>query len=488
MKKIIFCLFGIITTLNSCKETNKLNQTENILKNRIESYIKECNKNGVSGSVLVAQKEKVLFSGGFGLSNRNENLQITEETIFTTGSITKQFTATAILRLQEEGKLSVEDSISKFLVNVPIDKKDITIYQLLTHTSGIKANLENAGDFYPIEKEEFLRKIFHSSLNFPPGSEHRYSNIGYSILAIIIEEITQLDYEEYLQQELFSKAKMKNTGYLLPKWDETKMAHAYKCQENRATHLEKWKSTSNLVSYHLKGNGGILSTPSDLYKWYIALKKNIIIGEKSFEDLVYPHVLVRKNGKYRYGYGWVISKSDRNTKKIAHNGFNGVFYAELIRLPEEKHTVIIYMTNQVRYDTKIIGKELEKLIFDKNYTPIVPKMNSTKYFSGEEPNERMKIINRFVSILLKKDPKQTSSTIDTFIKENIPNTEKHKHFKNYFIEMQKEFTDYKLVHTLEYEDLTYDILLKSKKGVIEELTPCFDFKFNEKNQITAFGW
>ncbi len=485
MKKLLILIIGVIITFNSCKESNKLSKTENILKNRIESYIEECNKNGGSGSILVAQEGKVLFSGGFGVSNRNENFQITEETIFTTGSITKQFTATAILKLQEEGKLSVQDSISKFLVNVPIDKKDITIHQLLTHTSGIRGNLNNAGDFTPIEKEDFLNQIFHSSLNFPPGSMHRYSNIGYSILAIIIEEITQLDYEEYLQQELFSKAKMKNTGYLLPKWDETKMAHAYKCQENRATHLEKWKSTSNQVSYHLKGNGGILSTPSDLYKWYIALKKNIIIDEKSFEQLVHPQVSVSENGKFHYGYGWVISKSDRNTKKIEHNGSNGVFYAKFIRLPEEKHTVIIYMTNQVRYDTKNNAEELEKLIFDKNYTPMVPKMNSTKYFSGEEPNENMEVVNEFVSILLKT---KTEQTIENFIKTHIPNTAKHKRFKEYFLAMQEEFKDYKLVHTLEYEDDTYDILLESKQGVIEELTPCFDLKFNEQNQITAFGW
>ena len=120
MKRMLISIVGIITLFTSCKESN---QTEKNLKNRIESYLKECNKNGVSGSVLIAQEGKVIFSGGFGLANRNENLAITEETIFTTGSITKQFTATAILKLQEEGRLSVEDSLSNFFANVPADKK-----------------------------------------------------------------------------------------------------------------------------------------------------------------------------------------------------------------------------------------------------------------------------------------------------------------------------------------------------------------------------
>lgn len=484
MKRMLISIVGIITLFTSCKESN---QTEKNLKNRIESYLKECNKNGVSGSVLIAQEGKVIFSGGFGLANRNENLAITEETIFTTGSITKQFTATAILKLQEEGRLFVEDSLSNFFANVPADKKNITIHQLLTHTSGVVANLDG-GDFFPTEKEELLAKIFSSSLDFSPGSDFKYSNIGYTILTIIIEIITQIDYEEYLQQELFNKAKMKKTGYLLPKWDETKIARAYKCEEDRGTHIEKWESTSNRVSYHLKGNGGILSTPSDLYKWYAALNENVIIEKRSFETLVYPHVLVNENEDIYYGYGWWISKSDRNTKKISHRGSNGVFYAELIRLPEERHTVIIYMTNQLRYDTKNIGKELEKLIFDESYNPIVPKMNSTKYVAGEEPNERMAIINKFVSILLNNNSEQITPTLDAFIKTNIPDTLKHQRFKYYFNEMQKEFIDYKLVHTLEYKDYTYDILLESKNGVIEELTPCFDFKFNEQNQITAFAW
>ncbi|MEB8330689.1 serine hydrolase [Flavobacteriaceae bacterium KMM 6897] len=485
MKKILLSIVGIITLFTSCKESN---QTKNILKNRIESYLKECNKNGVSGSVLVAQEGKVIFSGGFGFSNRNENFAITEETIFTTGSITKQFTATAILKLQEEGRLSVGDSLSSFFTNIPADKKNITIHQLLTHTSGLLGNLDNGGDFVPIEKEEFLNQVLSSSLDFSPGSEYRYSNVGYSLLTIILEQITQQDYEEYLHEKFFKKVGMKNTGYLLPNWDKNNIAHAYKCEEERGTHLEKWKMMSNKVSYHQKGNGGILSTPSDLYKWYTALKEHKIITEKSSKLLVYPHALIEENKDKYYGYGWFIFNSERNTKTIAHSGYNGVNYANLIRLPEEKNTVIIYMTSLVRYDTQRIGRELGKLIFDENYQPIVPKMNSSKYIAGEEPNERMVIINKFVSLLLKTSSEQTTSTLDTFIKSNLPDTGEHEPFKNYFNNMQKEFTDYKLVHTLEYEDYTYDILLESKNGVIEELTPCFDFKFNEQNQITAFGW
>ena len=485
MRNLLIPMFGIIVLLTSCKRKGTTNPENSILKNRIESYLNKCDENGVSGSILIAQEGKILYSRGLGLSDRNKNISTTKETIFTIGSITKQFTATAILKLQEEGKLSVEDSISKFFPNINQDKKNITIHQLLTHTSGIIGNLNNGGDFVLIEKEDFLSQVINSPLDFYPGSKHKYSNVGYSVLAIILEKITQQSYEEYLQQTFFKKAGMANTGYLLPKWDKTKIARPYKCEEDNGTHLEKWKTTSNQVSYHLKGNGGILSTPSDLYKWYTALKENQIISKKSFDSLVYPHVITGKNSPYYYGYGWIISESKRNTKKVWHNGSNNINYASFIQLPEENNTVIIYMTNQLRHDTKGIGIEVEKLIFDENYQPIVPKMNSSKYAAGEEPNERMVIINKFVSILLKKN---TEESIENFMKTNVPNIDKHKSFKMYFNDMQEEFTDYRLVHTLEYEDYTYDILLESKQGVIEQLTPCFDFKFNNQNKIIDFGW
>ena len=117
MKKILIPVIVIITLFTSCKETN---QAENTVKNRIKSYLTECEKNGVSGSILVAQEEEILYSGGLGLSDRKKKTPTNEETIFTIGSITKQFTATAILKLQEVGKLSVKDSLPSFFDNVPV--------------------------------------------------------------------------------------------------------------------------------------------------------------------------------------------------------------------------------------------------------------------------------------------------------------------------------------------------------------------------------
>lgn len=472
----------ILTLCVSCKNKTNSIGTENSLENRLESYIDECNKNGLSASVLVAKDGGILYSGGVGLRNKTGKLPVTKETIFTTGSLTKQFTATAILKLQEENKLSVNDSIYKFFENVPKDKQNITIHQLLTHTSGIVGNLGYGVDFVPISKEKFLSEVYNSPLDSEPGKQFSYSNVGYSILAMIIEKVAQTDYETYLQEHLFQKAGMKHTGYLFPKWNTTQIAHGYKCGEDWGTHLMKWQADSNQISWHLKGNGGILSNPSDLYKWYKALKENKIISKKSLEQLTFPHVKENESGDSHYAYGWTIMNSDRNTKIIAHNGSNGVFYADFIQLPVE-NTVIIYMTNELRYDTQIVAWEIEQLLFKKNYTPIVPKMKSIKHGSTDITNKQLEIMHQFVELILTGD-----ENIDEFINKHVVSKERERRFKMWIKDMQKEFLEYQLKHILEYGDMSYDIVLESKDGKVVDLTPCFDLQFNESNQIVAFGW
>jgi len=482
MKITILLILSILAFCVSCKNNTNSNSIQNAVGERLESYIEECNQNGLSASILVAQNGKILFNGGVGLRNKSENLPVTEETIFTTGSLTKQFTATAILKLQEEGKLMVNDSIFKYFSNIPEDKQNITIYQLLTHTSGMIGNLGYGVDFVPISKKEFLSKVFNSPLEYESGKQFSYSNVGYSILAMIIEKVSRTDYETYLQENLFQKAGMKQTGYLSPKWDTTQIAHGYKCGEDWGTHLKKWKADSNQISWHLKGNGGILSSPSDLYKWYIALKENKIISKKSFEQLTFPHVKENESGDSYYAYGWTIMNSDRNTKIIAHNGSNGVFYADFLQLPEEK-TVIIYMTNELRYDTQIVAWEIEQLLFNEDYTPIVPKMKSIKHGSTDIANKQLEIIHQFLELILTED-----ENIDDFINEHVASKERERRFKMWIKDMQKEFLGYRLKHILEYGDMSYDIVLESKEGKVVDLTPCFDLQFNERNRIIAFGW
>ncbi len=140
------------------------------------------------------------------------------------------------------------------------------------------------------------------------------------------------------------------------------------------------------------------------------------------------------------------------------------------------------MTNELRYDTQIVAWEIEQLLFNENYIPVVPKMKTIKYESNDTTTKQLKIINQFVKLIL------GNGNIEDFTINHIVNKQRKRRFKMWVKDMQKEFLGYRLKHILEYGDMSYDIVLESKDGKVVDLTPCFDLQFNENNQIVAFGW
>lgn len=188
------------------------------------------------------------------------------KTVYDIGSITKQFTAAAILKLEMQGKLSTNDKISKFFDGIPADKQQITIHDLLRHQSGLISNIGR--DYEKITEKEFLDKVFSSKLQFSIGSSFSYSNIGYSLLAIIIEKASNQSYETYLYENLWEPSQMEMTGYKRPAFDKKMIAIGYE-NDNKVWGKPTDKEWDGVSPYwHLKGNGGILSTTEDLYKWH----------------------------------------------------------------------------------------------------------------------------------------------------------------------------------------------------------------------------
>ncbi|MCP4899458.1 MAG: beta-lactamase family protein, partial [bacterium] len=177
----------------------------------ISDYLKRLEKLGFAGSVVIARGGVPLLASGYGLADRERDIPWTPSTVSTIGSITKQFTGALILSLAEDGKLSVEDPITRYFDPVPEDKRGITLYQLLTHSSGI-VDLDGADDWDPIDREEFVRRAMAQELAFEPGSSYEYSNAGFSLLGAIIEQLTGLSYEQYLRRRLLLPAGMYETG------------------------------------------------------------------------------------------------------------------------------------------------------------------------------------------------------------------------------------------------------------------------------------
>src|SRR5690606_16821175 len=193
MKQISSILLVLILFISAnCKQT----KTDNETKTKVDDYLSELDKVGFNGSVLVSINEEPTTSKGYGFSNIEKQISNSPATIYDIGSITKQFTATAILKLEMQSKLSTDDKLSKFFNNVPRDKENITIHDLLRHQSGLISNV--GGDYDKVSEEDFLNKVFSSKLQFGVGEAFSYSNVGYSLLAMIIEQVSGQDYETYL--------------------------------------------------------------------------------------------------------------------------------------------------------------------------------------------------------------------------------------------------------------------------------------------------
>jgi CubicO group peptidase (beta-lactamase class C family) len=367
LSTIAFIFFGILS-LNAQGNLNSKNTFT-----KIDNYLNNGVTNGFSGAILAIKKGDLIINKGYGLANKGNKTLNNPNTIFDIGSNTKQFTSTAILKLVELEKLELTDSLSKFFINLPIDKQSITIHQLLTHTAGLSESIGR--DFSEISEKAFFEKLFASKLLSEPGEKYSYSNTGYSILGRIIELASGETYEAFLNKHLFTPAGMFQTGYLLPKWDTKQMSHGYNRNiiETEST-ITRYQETGD-VNWHLKGNGGINSTQNDMLLWYKALKTNIILTPESFEKLSIPYPYTSSpKSKSSYGYGWGVKMFENNIKRISHNGSNGTFMHTLIWYPKED-IYITYATNANSAKVKGIAYVVAKIILDESYVPEPIKNN-----------------------------------------------------------------------------------------------------------------
>lgn len=329
---------------------------------KIEAYVADLEQKGNAGQLLVSINGEV-WSNGFGLADRERQERFTAETISGTGSITKQFTGAAILKLEMMGKLSVDDLITDYFEKVPSDKSEITLHHLLTHSAGFPGAIGD--DYKAITSDEFMKLAMATPLAFNPGDQFEYSNVGYTILAILIEKLSDKTYEQFMRDELFEPAGMWSTGYVLPKWTGKKMAVGYRKEKMWGALNEKnWGLEGPY--WHLKGNGGILSTPADMLRWHQALMGDEILSAEAKKKYYAKHMSEGRGADSFYGYGWAIFPTPRGTDLITHNGGNGIFLADFLRYTEED-VVIYYTTNSVSPQNRDVAWEVAQMIFEPEY-------------------------------------------------------------------------------------------------------------------------
>ncbi|MDX1500909.1 MAG: serine hydrolase domain-containing protein [Thermoanaerobaculia bacterium] len=306
----------------------------------VKNHLERLEKLGFAGVFVATQGGVPILAEGYGLADRAAGLPWTPGTVSTIGSLTKQFTGATVLMLAEEGKLAVEDSIAEYFDAVPEDKVGITLHQLLTHSSGI-VDLEGVGDWDPIGREEFVRRILDQDLAFVPGEGYRYSNAGYSLLGAIVEQLTGSSYESTLRRRALIPNGLFETGYLQAGWGEGRIAQGYRRGESWGTVLGRPMADDGPY-WVLRANGGIHSTAWEMVRWGQALLDGRALSPRSMELYWAPHV-DEGGGESFYGYGWVVRDAG-GARVVSHNGSNGIFYADMAIIPDAK-SILVYMTN-----------------------------------------------------------------------------------------------------------------------------------------------
>jgi len=324
---------------------------------KVETYVAAQMKiNQFSGAVLVAKDGTVLFSKGYGLANREFDLPNTPQTKFRLGSLTKQFTAAAILLLEERGKLSTNDPIGKYLDPCPEPWKPVTIHHLLTHTSGIPSYTDSP-DYRkmmasPLSTAEMVARFSNKPLEFAVGERFKYSNSGYFLLGVIIEEVSGQSYEAFLRASVFAPLGMKDSGYdrfetILPR---------------RATGYSFRSGGLGNSAYLDMGQpyaaGSLYSTTEDLLTWERALAARQLLSAASYEKMFQPF-------KGNYAYGWTVATRFKR-KHIGHGGGINGFSTMISRYPEENVCVIV-LSNLESANAGRISRDLEAILFRENY-------------------------------------------------------------------------------------------------------------------------
>src|SRR5262245_36824702 len=329
----------------------------------LDTYLSRIEALGFSGTALVQKDSAVLRAKEYAWAGRAQGRRMTAENVVDLGSITKQFTAAAILGLETDGKLATGDPITRFFEEVPPDKRGITLHHLLTHSAGLASDF--ATDYDPVGRDEYVRRALASKLENPPGPHYAYSNAGFSLLAAVVELVSGKSYEEFLAERLFRPAGMTETGYKLPRWPTERIARGSSGGEDWGTIIARL-DPPDAPYWALRGNGGIHSTAADVARWHEALLTDRVLPAAARKKLTTPYIDEDETGKSQYAYGWVIERTPRGTVDVWHNGGNGVYSAELHRYVDEGVLVFVASTVAELSATPVF-ETVQKIVFSEPY-------------------------------------------------------------------------------------------------------------------------
>jgi len=326
----LLCM-GLFFFGNSCSRAAAQNP-----ESKIDSLLSGVfeDRNGPGGVFLVTKSGKTIYEKSFGKANLELNVDLNTENVFQIGSMTKQFTAIAVLMLEEQGKLKVGDPVSKYIPDYPSGDK-ITLHHLLTHTSGIKdfTKMKSLRDIAQKEMTPQMMVDFfkNEAVDFAPGEKFEYNNSGYALLGYIIELTSQQTYEDFIGKNIFNKIGMANSYYASDRKVIYKRAYGYQKKDDYVNKTQ--------ISFSVPfASGALMSTAGDMLKWQNALSQNLLLSAKTAKK-AFTRYKLNNGQEFGYGYGWHLTEENGIALR-KHGGSVFGFKSMGVYIPEQDIYVI----------------------------------------------------------------------------------------------------------------------------------------------------
>ena len=309
---------------------------ESSIDSAVRSTLRDRNIPGAAVAVL--RRDSVIVLRGYGVADQKTGASVTPQTVFQIASLTKPFTAMAVLMLAEERRLALDSPAVRYLEWLPARYAGVTVRQLLTHTGGVAPDMRRQNiDEMPLE--EFRRRFTERPASFPPGTSWQYANAGYTLLSDIVERASGQSLGDVLERRIFARAGMSNTSYRVPKTGDALHAVGYDLVDGslqEAPHVfSGW------------GNSGIESNVADLARWSAILHRGELLGRDSYREMFAAAQIADtavnfafRGGRASYGLGWFLV-TDRGERVITHGGAIAGFSSVFSRLPDRGWTVIV---------------------------------------------------------------------------------------------------------------------------------------------------
>lgn len=313
---------------------------QDVITAKVDDFIKrEVQKQRIPGvSLAVVKSGQIVLAKGYGYANLEHQVPVKPATIFQSGSVGKQFTASAVMLLVEGGKINLDEKISKYLGNVPESWKNITVRHLLTHTTGLPEDYPKDIDLHrDYSEDELLMRAQAIPLLFQPGEKWHYSNVGYVTLGILIGKVTGKFYGDFLRERIFKPLEMTTARIISDADIVPNRAAGYRLVKGELKNQDWVSPTMNSTA-----DGALYLTALDMAKWDAALYSEKLLARTSLEQMWMP-VKLNSGETYPYGFGWNLNKVNKH-HIIEHDGQWQGFTSHIARYIDDKLTVII-LTN-----------------------------------------------------------------------------------------------------------------------------------------------